>query len=84
DGASTTIGVGLIAGCDYYFAKNISLGAEFGFGFTTTSSLDIEDQYVGSDTNGAAVVKDALVEKQGSSMQIGPNVIAQFKLGWLF
>jgi len=85
DGASTTFGVGLIAGFDWYFAKNVSLGAEFGFGFSTTSMPDIEDEVVQANpTTGAAEVVAKQKEKQGSSSQLGPNVIGQFKLGWLF
>jgi hypothetical protein len=86
DGASTTIGINLIAGFDYYIAKNLSLGAELGFGFSTTSMPDIEDQQVTttSSTEIAAVVKDLPKQKQGDSMNLGPNVVGQFKLGWLF
>jgi len=85
DGASTTFGVGLIAGFDYYIAKNLSLGAEFGFGFSTTSMPDIEDESVTTNaTTGASEVVADPNEIQGSSMNVGPNAIAQFKLGWLF
>jgi hypothetical protein len=85
DGANTTFGINLVAGFDYYIAKNLSLGAELGFGFSTTSMPDIEDQLNRQNqTTGAWEVVDKLKEKQGSSMQVGPNVIGQMKLGWLF
>ncbi len=86
DGANTTIGINLIAGFDYFIAKNLHMGAEMGFGFSTTSMPDIESQRVDvtSATEIAAVVKDNAKQKQGDSMQLGPNVVGQFKLGWLF
>jgi hypothetical protein len=84
DGANTTIGINLIAGFDYYIAKNLHLGAELGFGFSTTSEADITSEYVGADSNGAAVVKSNPDKNQGDSMDLGPNVVGQFKLGWLF
>jgi hypothetical protein len=40
---STTFGLNLLAGTDFYFADNIYLGAELGFGFQTTSNKDTED-----------------------------------------
>ena len=46
NGASTTFGINLIAGFDFYFAKNLSLGAEMGFGWSTTSYPDYESQYL--------------------------------------
>jgi len=96
--AGTTLGINLLAGFDYYIAKNLSLGAEFGFGFSTTSTPDLEDQTVQtttvSTTNTAVppvttttvthTIKDSPAEVQGSSWQLGPNVVGQFKLGWLF
>ena len=93
DGASTTFGLNIIAGCDYYIAKNLSLGAEIGFGFSTTSMPDIEDQRLDVTTTTTQVppsitttysVVSKAKEKQGTSMQVGPNVVGQFKLGWLF
>jgi len=85
DGASTTFGVNLIAGFDYYIVKNLALGAEFGFGFSTTSNADITQNSAGPNpTTGAFELKDDPTQKQGSSMNVGPNVIGQLKLGWLF
>jgi hypothetical protein len=85
DGAKSTFGAGLIAGFDYYFVKNLSLGAEFGFGFETTSMPDIEDEsVVANSTTGVMEIKANDKEIQGSSMDVGPTVTAKFKLGWLF
>ena len=84
DGASTTFGLGLVAGFDYYIAKNLSLGAEFGFGFSTTSEADIENQSLDTDSSGNNIVVNDPVSPGGTSMNVGPNFIGQFKLGWLF
>lgn len=46
---SSTFGVNLIAGADYYFTKNLSLGVEFGFGFYSTKNKDFESEYVDVD-----------------------------------
>lgn len=45
-GGSTTFGLNLIAGFDFYFAKNISLGAELNFGYQTTSYKDSESERI--------------------------------------
>jgi opacity protein-like surface antigen len=86
DGASTDIGLNLVAGADYYIAKNLSLGAELGFGFSMTSHPDIEGQGLAaqSTTDNSIVVKDTPAQVQGKSMQVGPNAVAKIKLGWLF
>jgi len=103
DGASTTFGINLIAGVDFYIVKNLSLGAELGFGFSTTSFSDIEDEKIvntvspdpddfssttGTFTTTSVSVTNAIAptndSKQGKSSQLGPNVVGQFKLGWLF
>jgi opacity protein-like surface antigen len=86
DGANTTIGLNLVAGVDYYIAKNLSLGAELGFGFSMTSHPDIEGQHLDlqSTTDNTIVVMDSPAQVQGKTMQVGPNVVGQIKLGWLF
>ena len=85
-GASTSFGLNLIAGADYYIAKNLSLGVELGFGFSMTTMPDIESERVDvtSPTDVTWVVKENALEKQGKEMQVGPNAVAQLKLGWLF
>ncbi len=78
---SITLGLNLVAGCDFYFSKSIYLGTELGFGFSTTSKSDKEVEYSGftspAPANPAAV-------KQGSSFQLGPNVNGMIRLGFLF
>jgi hypothetical protein len=84
-GANTTIGLNLITGFDYYFAKSFSIGVEIGFGFTMVSNPDITST-TGSynTTTGAAELATNRAQKQGSSFQLGPNAMGTFKLGWLF
>lgn len=81
DGGKTTngslsIGATAFAGFDFYFADNIYLGSEIGFGAYFTSKFDEKTKPEGGDefTSGP----------QGSSFGIGPNFVAQIRLGWLF
>lgn len=72
------IGLNGVAGMDYYFAKNVYLGTELGFGFSLTSLSQIK---VDSDAAGFTAPDP---QKQGSSISIGPNVLGQLRLGYLF
>jgi hypothetical protein len=99
-GGSTTFGINLIAGFDFYFAKNLSLGAELNFGYYHTSYSDLETEIVKNTTTDPTTtgvfpnvshsvtstntVTSAPNQKQGSSSGFGPNAVAQIKLGWLF
>jgi hypothetical protein len=74
----TAFGLNLIAGCDYYFAKSIYLGVEFGYGFSALSASDIETS---STEANAANIAD---QKQGSGFAVGSNSTAQLRLGFLF
>jgi opacity protein-like surface antigen len=76
---STTFGVNLLAGTDFYFADNIYLGAEMGFGFQSTSNKDTEVEVEGIDD---AENPDPLIN--GGSSAWGPNVQGTLRLGWLF
>jgi hypothetical protein len=84
--AYTTIGLNLVAGADFYIAKNLSLGTELGFGFSTTSHPDKETQVLDlqSTSDNTIVVKNAPAQAQDKMMQVGPNAVAKIKLGWLF
>lgn len=84
-GANTTIGLNVITGFDYYFAKSFSIGVEIGFGFSMTSMPDITNTTLGyNKTTSAAELVTSPTQKQGSSFQLGPNAMGSFKLGWLF
>ncbi|MFZ6050534.1 hypothetical protein [Halocola ammonii] len=73
-----TLGLNGVFGFDYYFAKNIYIGAELGFGLAFESELDTKTTYsddsLGDDTETA----------NGSSFNLGPNVVGQIRTGILF
>ena len=72
------LGANALAGIDYYVAKKLYLGTEFGFGFSYTGFLASK---VKSDASGFDE-PDPL--KQGSAFDLGPNVVAQIRLGYAF
>jgi hypothetical protein len=85
----TRIGVNLVTGFDFYFADNVYLGAEMGFGFSRTnmgdSTVELSDlvaynlaNFLPSDEDAPAAVVN------GSNSAFGPNVNAKIRLGWLF
>jgi opacity protein-like surface antigen len=55
---STTFGINLIAGMDYYFTKNLSLGAEFSFGYYGTKYADVESEYVNNNVTSVVTGPD--------------------------
>ncbi|MCC6599311.1 MAG: hypothetical protein IT223_01395 [Crocinitomicaceae bacterium] len=77
---STTFGLNVVAGTDYYFASNIYLGAEIGFGFAMTSNKDTvetHDGYPDGDEEPDPV-------PNGGNSGWGPNYNGTIRLGWLF
>ena len=76
---SLTFGVNVVAGFDYYFADNLYLGAEIGFGFSRTADKDTEVTYEGP------LDPDPIDPTiNGSSIGWGPNYQGTLRLGWLF
>lgn len=84
------LGLNLVSGVDYYFAEHIYIGAEVGFGFammndfkttvttnTTTENSDNDAWIETTEENESTVGKT-------NGFQIGPNVVAQIRAGWLF
>jgi opacity protein-like surface antigen len=76
---TTTFGVNLLAGTDFYFADNLYLGAEIGFGFASSSDKDTDVSYDGPVDVGTI---DPVLN--GSSSGWGPNFQGTMRLGWLF
>lgn len=76
---SFNIGLNAIAGMDFYFADNIYLGAEFGFGLLFTKDLTSKQDVIGTD--GAITTAET---KGGSSINLGPNAVGAIRLGFLF
>ena len=82
-------GINLLAGFDFYFADNIYLGGELGFGFSSMnmgdSTLEVSDQtaYNLEFTGDPDADLPADVEN-GSTFNVGPNVNGAIRLGYLF
>ena len=74
---SLTFGVNGICGVDYYFADNIYVGGELGFGLQFTTEFDTVTE---STVEGAEDVETP----NGNSFGIGPNVVGQIRAGFLF
>lgn len=87
---STIFGLNLVAGTDFYFADNIYLGAELGFGFASTRQRDTETSVSDLDAfriaNGIPQDEDVEFDPilNGSNSGWGPNVQGTLRLGWLF
>lgn len=75
---TSTFGVNLVAGTDYYFAENFYLGLELGLGFTGTTTKEGSDEIV---TGG---VTTNTVSNEGKNSVMGNNFISNFRLGWRF
>ncbi len=84
DGESTrtdgalTLGAFGVAGFDYYFAHNIYLGAEIGFGLAFTTDFDTQVE----NTAGNETVSNEF--PNGSSFDLGPIAVGRLRLGILF
>lgn len=65
------LGVNLLAGTDYYFAKHFFAGLEMGYGFMMTSTSDI-------------TVNGTVTSKGGSNFGLGSNVLGTIRLGFVF
>ena len=77
-GGSTTFGLNLVLGADWYFSKSIYMGTEVGFGFSSTSMKDDEV------TNPGGPDTDTQTTINGSSFDLGPNFNSAIRLGFLF
>jgi hypothetical protein len=70
-----TGGLGLIAGFDYYIAKDLYLGLEMNYAFIFNQANKIK-----TEING----QDPVETKQGSNWYFNPSTGANLKLGWNF
>ncbi len=80
-GGSSTFGLNVVAGTDFYFADNIYLGAEIGFGFSRTKDKENETTFV--DAPDGFDDSTSTVDNQTSSAW-GPNYQGTIRLGCLF
>ena len=67
-------GLNFIVGADFYIAKRVYLGTEFGFGFQNVKYSDIE----------VTSPDDEEPIKGGSNFQLGPNFNSSLRLGFVF
>ncbi|OFX27312.1 MAG: hypothetical protein A2033_10870 [Bacteroidetes bacterium GWA2_31_9] len=83
------VGVNAVAGFDYFFAKKLYIGAEFGFGVSKkfASKIKVKDEAAEEVAKRMEVtyveILDAKKDTKGS-FNIGPNVNTQIRIGWLF
>ncbi len=74
--AYTMVGLNLFCGTDFYVAKHLYIGAEFGFGFGSASYKDQVYSVSTSTTN--------VTTPGGSSSSLGFNYNSYIRLGWSF
>ncbi|MTI21559.1 hypothetical protein E1176_11065 [Fulvivirga sp. RKSG066] len=72
------VGLNAIAGMDFYVSPKLYLGAELGFGASYTRLLSVK---LKSNVDGFQKPDPV---KRGGSIDIGPNVNAQIRLGYAF
>lgn len=83
EGGFISLGLNLVAGADFYFAKRIYLGGEFGYGFGFTKFSDATLENSGL----IAPAKNPDAIKQGSELGFGASLgslSGKLKLGFLF
>ena len=78
--SSSTLGIGLGAGMDYYVADNIYLGVEMGFGWNSNSDKGGSTSYT---VGGVETTIDTPAGGSDSSMDIGGASLG-FRIGWRF
>ncbi len=85
---SGSLGIGLnaVAGFDYYLAKSLYLGTELGFGLATTMPMKNKTEVVSAndDNSGTKTTNTDGKKDNVSKFQVGPNVVGQLRLGWMF
>lgn len=84
--SSLGVGVNAVAGFDYYLAKSLYIGTELGFGVAVTMPGKNKTETVAAnDTNNGTTTDSSDGKKDNvSKFQVGPNVVGQLRLGWLF
>jgi hypothetical protein len=82
------LGLNGVAGFDYYIAQHLYLGAEVGFGFAMNRDLKNKTEDLGmtivEGKFAEETVESESILNNKSGWQIGPNVVGQLRLGWLF
>ena len=71
------IGINALAGADFYVAPHLYLGGEMGFGIQFSCDFDTK---MSSDAPGS----EEITTPNGSSINVGPNVVGTLRLGFVF
>lgn len=79
-GGSLDLGLNAVAGFDYYVANKLYLGTEIGFGVAMHSDMTKKVTY---DNIEGAEDSESKVDNK-STFNVGPNVVGQLRLGWVF
>lgn len=79
DGAFNTFGANIFSGFNYYFAKNIFVGVEVGFGAT---NMAVKKQSVKITTDGSTTTHDT--DEVVSAFGVGFICNPAIRLGWAF
>lgn len=79
-GGSLDLGLNAVAGFDYYVANKLYLGTEIGFG--VAMSKDMTNKVSWDNVTGAQDGESNVDNK--STLNVGPNVNGQLRLGWVF
>jgi len=80
---SLTIGVAGVVGCDYYFADNIYIGTEIGFGIQYMLMFDENFESPGFDSDGDFQI-DESSSPGGNEFGVGPYALGTLRVGFLF
>lgn len=72
-----SLGLNGVAGADYYFVDNLFLGVEVNFGFRYTMTSDVKVE----DTGAGNVPSD---QAQGNNFNLGTGTVGTFRLGYVF
>ncbi len=87
--AGSGIGFRLVTGAEYYFVKNVYIGAELGFGFQSEKFKAITGQSTTSIVNASFVITSSTttpidIKSPGKSSEISPSVITGVRVGFQF
>jgi len=84
-GGDLGFGLNAVAGFDYYFAQSLYLGTELGFGVAATMPMANKTESLGLNADGNETTTSGDSKQDNvNSIQLGPNVVGQLRLGWLF
>ncbi len=85
-GGSLNVGLNAVAGFDYYVANKLYLGTELGFGVAMSKDMTKKVTTQSLNQNGDALESDDTESNvdNKSEFNVGPNVNAQIRLGWVF